>query len=86
MADEKTISFGEKSVGLDRNHYGDADMLNIKRLYADIINQLNDKKTPLMGKFRPGGPVNSENNRLISIAITEAQGACMWAVRALTWE
>lgn len=70
------LSFGEKAVGLTFNPGGDAQVSATKKLYADVIDLLNNLKTP----------GQSEKNRLLSIAITEAQGAQMWAVKAITWK
>ena len=48
----------------------------IKVLYAEIIDICN--------QGREGD--RSERGRLFSIAITEAQGAQMWAVKAITFQ
>lgn len=71
------MTFGEKAVGLSFNPSGDSEVDAIKRLYAEII----DKMAAL--RENAGG---REQGRLASIAITEAQGAQMWAVKALTWK
>ena len=68
------MSYGEKAVGLDFNPSGDEKVAQLKRLYAEIIDICNEN--------RSGG---GERGRLWSIAITEAQGAQMWAVKAATW-
>ena len=72
----REMTFGEKAVGLSFNPGGNADVTAIKTCYAAIIDQLNDSKTT----------EHSETNRLLSIAITEAQAAQMWAVKAVTWK
>ena len=69
---------GEKAVGLSFNPSSIPDVDEVKRLYARIIdlcdiNRADTKATP-------------EQRRLYSIAITEAQGAQMWAVKAITWK
>ncbi len=69
-------TFGERAVGLSFNPSGDSEVDEIKRLYAQIIDK--------MDALRSGG--RSEAGRLAAIAITEAQGAQMWAVKALTWK
>ncbi len=69
-------TFGEKAVGIAFNPGQDPKVNEVKELYAKIIDILADMKTP---------EVNGKN-RLISIAITEAQGAQMWAVKAVTWK
>lgn len=73
---EQKLTFGQNAVGLSFNPSGDATVSKIKQLYADIIDVLNDDR----------GENRDERARLTSIAITEAQGAQMWAVKAATWE
>ena len=72
------LTVGEKAVGLSFNPSKEPDVDEIKKLYARIIdlcdvNRVNTNTTP-------------EARRLYSIAITEAQGAQMWAVKAITWK
>ena len=74
--DEKEVSFGGKAVGLSFNPSNDSDVQEIKELYAQII----DKCNHLRGDDR------NEKARLFSVAITEAQSAQMWAVKAITWQ
>ena len=71
---EKKLSYGQKAVGLTFNPSGDDAVANCKQGFANLIDQMNDLRT---------GP--GEKTRLASVAITEAQGAQMWAVKALTW-
>ena len=80
MSQHERLSFGEKAVGLTFNPSGDEDVAKIKRLYAEIIDICANARTVELE-----GP-SSEHNRLLSIAITEAQGAQMWAVKAITWK
>lgn len=68
-------SYGEKAVGLDFNPSGNPQAHAIKRLFAELID--------LCDAERLGKP--SEAARLWSIAITQAQDAQMWAVKAATW-
>ena len=49
----------------------------MKQAYAHIIDHLDE----LRNRCAKG----SEGARLASIAITEAQAAQMWAVKAITW-
>ena len=76
MTDERALSYGEKAVGRTFNPSGDPNVAEIKRLYAEVIDHLNYVRT-LAG--------NGEKGRLLSVAITEAQTAQMWAVKAFTW-
>ena len=73
----RELSYGEKAVGLNFNPGGNENVNEIKRLYASIIDLVNNLPCEV-------GP--SEKLRLIKIAITEAQTAQMWAVKAITWE
>lgn len=75
MGDE--LTFGEKAVGLTFNPGGSEEVNEIKRTYAKIIDDLNNKRA---------ASESPEVKRLCSIAITEAQGAQMWAVKAVTWQ
>lgn len=70
------LTYGQRAVGLSFNPSGDVNVHKIKSLYAEIIDTL-------AGLDVEDG--ESERLRLIRIAITEAQGAQMWAVKAATW-
>ena len=72
--EEREMTFGEKTVGLTFNPSGDQTVHELKEAYAKVIDILNDMRGD-----------RSEKARLASIAITEAQGAQMWAVKAATW-
>lgn len=73
LKDEKQLSYGEKAVGLTFNPSGDETVMKLKKLYAEIIDIL------------AVNHADSEKSRLYHIAITEAQTAQMWAVKAVTW-
>ena len=72
--DSRALTFGEKAVGLTFNLSGDQTVRELKEAYAKVIDILNNMRSD-----------RSEKARLASIAITEAQGAQMWAVKAATW-
>lgn len=72
------MTYGEKAVGLSFNPGGHALVDTVKRQYAEIIDTL------VMVRCSDG--VSDEGRRLCSIAITEAQTAQMWAVKAITWK
>jgi len=72
------MSYGEKAVGLSFNPGGDPMVEEIKSGYAKLIDR--------MDAIRNDPDNSSEKKRLASIAITEAQTAQMWAVKALTWK
>lgn len=69
-------TYGEKAVGLDFNPSGNEEVGRCKSTFASAIDQ--------MAKLREQA-TDPEQKRLASVAITEAQGAQMWAVKALTW-
>lgn len=73
----RELSFGEKAVGLTFNPSGDEDVNQIKQYYANIIDKLN---------FLREEAGKGEKGRLMSVAITEAQAAQMWAVKGITWK
>jgi len=71
-------TFGERAVGVTFNPSGLDAVGQCKSVVAALIDQLND-----MRELETATP---EQKRLASIAITEAQSAQMWAVKALTWQ
>ena len=71
----RTMTFGEISVGLTFNPSGNEQVQKLKELYAQIIDILNDDRADN----------RNERARLASVAITEAQTAQMWAVKAITF-
>jgi len=75
---DRTLTFGEKAVGLTFNPANDPTVDKLKSLYAQIIDVCNDIK---IGQ----DILSADKARLLSIAIKEAQGAQMWAVKAVTW-
>lgn len=70
------MTYGEKAVGLTFNPSGDEKVQEVKELYAKIIDIMNSLPVK-------DGP--SEKLRVSKIAITEAQTAQMWAVKAITF-
>lgn len=73
--ENRELTFGEKAVGLTFNPSGDEKVNELKKHYAAIIDILNDDR----------GENRDERARLASVAITEAQGAQMWAVKSVTF-
>ena len=71
-------TFGEKAVGLSFNPSASSLVDEMKKHYAKIIDDL--------ALLRCSDGLSDEARRLCSIAITEAQGAQMWAVKAITWK
>ena len=72
------LSFGEKAVGLTFTPSNHPTVDQLKRRFALIIAQCHMKRGQLMAGI--------DAHRLWAIAITEAQGAQMWAVKAATWK
>ncbi len=77
----KAYSYGERAVGLTFNPSGDLRVQKLKELYAEIIDMMDGLRDE--ARNRKDG---SELARLCSVAITEAQTAQMWAVKAVTWK
>lgn len=71
------LTFGQKAVGITFNPGGMPDVNLCKQQAADQIDLMNDLRN---------NTNSTEQKRLASIAITELQGAQMWAVKALTWK
>lgn len=70
-------SWGQKAMGCQFNPSQDPRVARVKLMYADIADLLNQLRSETE---------SGEVKRLASVAITEAQGAQMWAVKALTWK
>jgi len=70
-------TYGMKAVGISFNPSGDLAVNECKSRYATIIDQMNDLRAT---------STSPEQKRLASVAITEAQGAQMFAMKALTWK
>lgn len=80
MSDQ--LSFGQKAVGLTFNPSGDDAVARCKQTFADAIDQMHELR---LNADQSENSAGREKARLASIAITELQGAQMWAVKALTW-
>lgn len=75
-APKRELTFGEKAVGITLNPSNNKEVEAIKRHFADTIDYLNDLRKDVTG----------EKARLLSVAITDAQSAQMFAVKAVTWQ
>jgi len=73
---ERELTFGEKAVGLTFNPSGDAHVNEIKKAFAAVIDILNDLREDT---------TSGEKKRMYSLAISDAQAAQMWGVKAVTW-
>ena len=74
---EQEMTYGEKAVGLTFKPSGNAEVDFCKRGFAEMIDQMNHLRN---------ATDNAEVKRMCSVAITEAQTAQMWAVKAITWK
>ena len=75
--EERQLSLGERSVGLTIDGPADPNIEMVKRIYAAAIDQV--AAIALQS-------TDQEVRRLCTVAITETQGACMWAVKTITWK
>lgn len=71
------LSFGQKAVGLSFNPSNSHEVDRCKKEFADIIDRMNYLREQTSSQ---------EVKRMASVAITEAQTAQMWAVKAITWK
>lgn len=71
------MTFGEKAVGLTFNPSGDPIVQALKEKAAAFIDACQTVKEATQ---------SGEQKRMLSVAITEAQTAQMWAVKAVTWK
>lgn len=80
MADLE-LSFGGKAVGLTFNPSGESTPTghNVHELKLQIATFIDFCNNMRLGTDDP------EVKRMLSVAITEAQTAQMWAVKAATW-
>lgn len=74
--DTRELSFGERAVGLTFNPSGDPLVQSFKEKAAAFIDEAHALR------LRSADP---EVKRMAAVAITEAQTAQMWAVKAATW-
>lgn len=75
--DTRAQTFGEKAVGLTFNPSGDKFVEAFKKTIANFIDDCDNKRQHTD---------DPEVKRMFSVAITEAQTAQMWAVKAQTWK
>lgn len=68
-------SFGKTCVGFDFNPSGDQQVANIKGLFAEIIDAINDMPTR-----------DDMHDHLKEQAVLQSITAQMWAIKAATWQ
>lgn len=78
-AGHRPMTFGERAVGLAFNPGGNPKVQAIKEQFALMIDALHNERVEAQGAE------NMEAVRMLSIAVTKAQEAQMWAVKAVTW-
>jgi hypothetical protein len=80
QTEDTKLSFGGKAVGLSFNPSGDTpvghNVNSLKQQIATFIDFCDNLRA---------GTTDPEVKRMLSVAITEAQTAQMWAVKAVTW-
>lgn len=78
--DQPPLDFGQRAVGLTFNPSNGTEVgdhvQSLKQAAADFINICNNLRASTQ---------DGEQKRMYSVAITEAQTAQMWAVKAVTW-
>ena len=73
----RELTFGEKAVGIRFNPGRSGTVEEIKDVFAEAIDIINKLKV---------ASESPEVKRMYSVAITDAQTAQMWAVKAATWQ
>jgi hypothetical protein len=73
----RELTFGEKAVGLTFNPGGHYEVETIKKMCANLIDELNGSRSLT---------TNSYKKRMYTEAITDIQTGQMWAVKAATWQ
>lgn len=78
MEDSTTqaLTFGQRAVGLTFNPGGSPEVNACKLGFAAVIDQMHELRST---------SEDPEVKRMAAVAITEAQTAQMWAVKAITW-
>lgn len=74
---KKEMTFGEKACGLTFNPSNDDMVQKLKQAFADLVDTCDTLRLK---------SDNSEEKRMLSLAITDLQTAQMWSVKAVTWK
>jgi hypothetical protein len=72
----RSLTWGERACGVGFNPSGDVKVDLIKGQFAAVLDTLHNLRE---------SAVDGEVQGMYSVAITGAQGAQMWAVKAVTW-
>jgi len=70
------MTLGEERVRVSFNPSSESEVDEIKRLTADLINRC--------AAHKDQSEISGEELRLWSLAMTDYEQACMWAVKAVT--
>lgn len=77
MTDTRTLTYGEKAVGLTFNPSSLSDVDEIKAKCASIIDSLNNLREKA---------IDGEVKAQYTLAIRKIQEGQMWGVKAVTWK
>ena len=85
QAQGRKQTIGEYKVGINFNPGGHPAVERIKRLFADAIDAVDEETRELSDENTDTGRERmGEIQRLRALAITHAEDAAMWAVKAVT--
>lgn len=73
---KRPLSYGEKAVGIQFNPSGDANVNTAKQLSAQLIDLINDTRSPNDSRFLNG---------LATAAVNAVVTAQMLVVKVITW-
>lgn len=85
----KTLTFGQKLVGVNFNPSSNPDVDQVNQAFADLADKMHEERTKASkqvaaGEDNDSGNYTSDAPREFSESITDIQKTCMMAVRALT--
>ena len=70
-----TLTYGERAVGISFNPGANPEVENIKYRFAQVIDTLHERREATN---------DTELKAMLTTAITSAQTAQMWAIKAIT--
>lgn len=73
----RELTYGERAVGITFNPSKFPAVDDCKAIVAAFIDQMHELRSTT---------TDPEVKRMCSVAITDAQAAQMWAVKAITWK
>ena len=72
----RPFTWGERACGVPFNPGGDPKVALLKSQFAAVVDTMHNLRE---------SATDGEVQRMLSVAITEAQTAQMWAAKAVTW-